>query len=96
MKRLAIALALASLAASVGPAGARTEAASAPEVRPDTIIHAQWGRPPWSACVRWNARTRVCLDRGWRGRPWRSWYGRRTCGPRHGWWIDSRGRWRRC
>ena len=95
MKRLAIALALASLAASVGPAGAQTAAASQPEVRPDTLIHVQ-GRPPWAACRRWDARTLVCRDPGWRGRNWRAWSGRSTCGRGHGWWIDRRGRWRRC
>jgi hypothetical protein len=94
MKRLAIALALASLAASVGPAGARTAAASQPEVRPDTLIDAQWGRPPWAACRRW--RRGVCWDAGWRGRNWQAWSGRPTCGPGHRWWIDRRGRWRRC
>jgi hypothetical protein len=96
MKMLATAFALAVLATSVGPAGAQTGAAAQPEVRPDTIEHAQWGRPPWAACRRWDPRTGRCFDRSWRGRPWRSWYGRPTCGPGHRWWIDRRGRWRRC
>ena len=96
MKTLATAFALAVLATSVGPAGAQTGAASQTEVGPDTIIQAQWGRPPWAACRRWDRRTGRCLDRAWRGRPWRTWYGRPTCGPGHRWWIDRWGRWRRC
>jgi len=97
MKRLATALVLASLAASVGPAGAaQTGAASQPEVRPDTIVQAQWGRPPWAACRRWDPRRGVCRDPSWRSRAWRSWWGRSTCGPGHRWWIDRRGHWRRC
>jgi hypothetical protein len=94
MKMLATAFALAVLATSVGPAGAETGVAAQAEVRPDTIDQVQWGRPPWARCRVWV--NGVCRDRGWRGRNWRAWYGRPTCGPGHRWWIDRRGRWRRC
>lgn len=96
MKMLATALAAASLAASVGPAGAQISTASQPEVRPDTVVHAQWGRPPWAACRRWDVRRGICLDAAWRGRNWRAWSGRGACRAGHRWWLDSRGRWRRC
>ena len=96
MKVLATAFALATLAAPVGPAVAQSAAASQPEVRPDTIVDIQWGRPPWAACGRWDARRGFCRDPGWRGRNWRAWWGRSTCGRGHGWWLDRRGRWRRC
>jgi hypothetical protein len=92
-KMLAAALAVASLTASA--AGAQAVLGAQPEVRPDTLVRVQ-GRPPWAACVRWDARTLVCRDASWRGRNWRAWYGRSTCRRGHGWWIDNRGRWRRC
>jgi hypothetical protein len=90
-KALILSLALATSA----PAGIAGAAQAQSEVRPDTITQIRAG-PPWAACRRWDARTGRCLDRSWRSRRWRAWYGRPTCGPGHMWWIDSRGRWRRC
>jgi hypothetical protein len=94
---LIIALAVASATASVSSAGAQTSAALLPEVRSDTLTLVVRHGPPWAACRRWDSRTGRCLDASWGRRSWRSWYGRGTCRVRgHGWWIDTRGRWRRC
>jgi hypothetical protein len=92
---LTVGLAILMLSASNG-AGAMI--APHPDLRPDTITKAQWGAPPWAACRRWDSRFQRCLDPGWgRHRHWRTWQGRRSCNFRgHGWWIDNRGRWRRC
>lgn len=95
-KMLTIVLALASLAASAAGASARATVDAAAEVRPDTLVQVQGRPPPWAGCRNWDTVRRVCRDPGWRGRNWRSWYGHPSCRRGHGWWIDRRGRWRRC
>jgi hypothetical protein len=91
-KILTLGVALASLTAFAGAAGA----AITPRTSPVTHIRA-YG-PPEFDCQHWDNQAKVCHDANWRGRDRSAWAGHDSCraNPQQQWYIDSHGMWRHC